>query len=125
MGQRSNCSALVRVSVVGASLASGVGPGCVLEGGRGDSYYVMLTWHAQVTMSLVCGGTAGLISSTLTFPLDLIRRRMQLEGQGGARRQASLFRDATCPLERSLAGSLQARNCTSGLSRRLQSEAGC
>ena len=39
-------------------------------------------------MSLVCGGTAGLISSTLTFPLDLIRRRMQLEGQAGARRQA-------------------------------------
>jgi solute carrier family 25 phosphate transporter 23/24/25/41 len=40
----------------------------------------------QVTMSLVCGGTAGLISSTLTFPLDLIRRRLQLEGQAGARR---------------------------------------
>lgn len=37
-------------------------------------------------MSLLCGGTAGLISSTLTFPLDLIRRRMQLEGQAGARR---------------------------------------
>ena len=37
----------------------------------------------QVTMSLACGGAAGLISSTATFPLDLIRRRMQLEGQGG------------------------------------------
>ena len=40
----------------------------------------------QVTMSLTCGGIAGLISSTATFPLDLIRRRMQLEGQGGIRR---------------------------------------
>lgn len=40
----------------------------------------------QVTMSLACGGAAGLISSTATFPLDLIRRRMQLEGQGGLRR---------------------------------------
>ena len=37
-------------------------------------------------MSLTCGGAAGLISSTATFPLDLIRRRMQLEGQGGIRR---------------------------------------
>ena len=40
----------------------------------------------QVTMSLACGGAAGLISSTATFPLDLIRRRMQLEGQGGLRK---------------------------------------
>jgi len=40
----------------------------------------------QVTMSLACGGAAGLISSTATFPLDLIRRRMQLEGQGGLTR---------------------------------------
>ncbi|CAL8463422.1 g2956 [Coccomyxa elongata] len=39
-----------------------------------------------VTMSLMCGGAAGLISSTATFPLDLIRRRMQLEGQAGTRR---------------------------------------
>ena len=31
-------------------------------------------------MSLVCGAAAGLISSTATFPLDLIRRRMQLGG---------------------------------------------
>ncbi len=37
-------------------------------------------------MSLMCGGAAGLISSTATFPLDLIRRRMQLEGQAGTRR---------------------------------------
>ena len=34
-------------------------------------------------MSLVCGAAAGLISSTATFPLDLVRRRMQLGGGGG------------------------------------------
>ena len=34
----------------------------------------------QIMMSLVCGAAAGLISSTATFPLDLVRRRMQLGG---------------------------------------------
>ncbi|KAL4428809.1 hypothetical protein ABPG77_005247 [Micractinium sp. CCAP 211/92] len=37
-----------------------------------------------VGMSLACGSAAGLISSTATFPLDLVRRRLQLRGQGGA-----------------------------------------
>lgn len=37
----------------------------------------------SVTMSLACGSAAGLISSTATFPLDLIRRRLQLVGGGG------------------------------------------
>ena len=37
----------------------------------------------QVGMSLACGSAAGLVSSTATFPLDLIRRRLQLRGQGG------------------------------------------
>jgi solute carrier family 25 (mitochondrial phosphate transporter), member 23/24/25/41 len=37
-------------------------------------------------MSLACGAAAGLVSSTITFPLDLVRRRMQLEGQGGQHR---------------------------------------
>ena len=36
----------------------------------------------QIMMSLVCGAAAGLISSTATFPLDLVRRRMQLGGGG-------------------------------------------
>ncbi|DBB02363.1 hypothetical protein WJX82_004300 [Trebouxia sp. C0006] len=36
-----------------------------------------------VSMSLASGSVAGLVSSTATFPLDLIRRRMQLQGQGG------------------------------------------
>lgn len=37
----------------------------------------------SVAMSLACGSVAGLISSTATFPLDLVRRRMQLGGGGG------------------------------------------
>lgn len=39
-----------------------------------------------VTMSLVCGSFAGLVSSSATFPLDLVRRRMQLQGQAGSAR---------------------------------------
>lgn len=38
----------------------------------------------QVGMSLACGSAAGLVSSTATFPLDLVRRRLQLHGQGGS-----------------------------------------
>jgi solute carrier family 25 phosphate transporter 23/24/25/41 len=38
--------------------------------------------HLQIAMSLVCGAAAGLASSTATFPLDLVRRRMQVEGAG-------------------------------------------
>ena len=34
-----------------------------------------------VSMSLTCGSVAGLVSSTATFPLDLVRRRLQLQGQ--------------------------------------------
>ena len=41
--------------------------------------------------SLACGSIAGLISSTLTFPLDLVRRRMQLEGQRGLQTQISSY----------------------------------
>ncbi|MCO5577648.1 hypothetical protein L7F22_031479 [Adiantum nelumboides] len=33
--------------------------------------------------SLVCGSVAGITSSTVSFPLDLVRRRMQLEGAAG------------------------------------------
>lgn len=38
----------------------------------------------QVAMSLACGSAAGVVSSTATFPLDLVRRRLQLYGQGGS-----------------------------------------
>lgn len=34
-----------------------------------------------IGMSLTCGSVAGLVSSTVTFPLDLVRRRLQLQGQ--------------------------------------------
>ena len=43
----------------------------------------------QIGMSLACGSAAGLVSSTATFPLDLIRRRLQLQGQGGGGRPAT------------------------------------
>lgn len=48
----------------------------------------------QVTMSLASGSIAGLVSSTATFPLDLIRRRMQLQGQGGCQVQYTSYRHA-------------------------------
>lgn len=47
--------------------------------------------YLQMGQSLACGSAAGLISSTLTFPLDLVRRRMQLEGRKGLTRQISSY----------------------------------
>ncbi|XP_010044008.2 mitochondrial substrate carrier family protein B [Eucalyptus grandis] len=41
---------------------------------------------ATVMVSLACGSLSGIASSTATFPLDLVRRRMQLEGAGGRAR---------------------------------------
>ncbi|TKY65961.1 Mitochondrial substrate carrier family protein B [Spatholobus suberectus] len=48
---------------------------------------------STVMVSLACGSLAGVASSTATFPLDLVRRRMQLEGAGGRARvyNTSLF----------------------------------
>lgn len=37
-----------------------------------------------VPATLACGSAAGLISSTATFPLDLVRRRLQLQGSHGS-----------------------------------------
>ncbi|KAI8556709.1 hypothetical protein RHMOL_Rhmol05G0275000 [Rhododendron molle] len=37
-------------------------------------------------VSLACGSLSGIASSTATFPLDLFRRRMQLEGAAGQAR---------------------------------------
>ncbi|MQL73701.1 hypothetical protein Taro_006062 [Colocasia esculenta] len=37
-------------------------------------------------VSLACGSLSGIASSTVTFPLDLVRRRMQLEGAAGRAR---------------------------------------
>ncbi|KAL5991688.1 hypothetical protein ACLOJK_012597 [Asimina triloba] len=41
---------------------------------------------SPVLVSLACGSLSGISSSTATFPLDLVRRRMQLEGAGGRAR---------------------------------------
>ncbi|KAG0587632.1 hypothetical protein KC19_2G179000 [Ceratodon purpureus] len=38
---------------------------------------------SPVLVSLACGSFAGICSSSATFPIDLVRRRMQLEGAGG------------------------------------------
>ncbi|XP_030534467.1 mitochondrial substrate carrier family protein B-like [Rhodamnia argentea] len=46
-----------------------------------------------VAVSLACGSLSGFASSTATFPLDLVRRRKQLEGAGGRARiyQTGIF----------------------------------
>ncbi|KAI3473186.1 hypothetical protein Pfo_030478 [Paulownia fortunei] len=74
---------------LGATLL-GVGPSIAIS----FSVYERLrsNWHSQrpndstVVVSLACGSVSGVASSTATFPLDLVRRRMQLEGAGGRAR---------------------------------------
>ncbi|GER54391.1 mitochondrial substrate carrier family protein [Striga asiatica] len=74
---------------LGATLL-GVGPSIAIS----FSVYESLrsSWHSQrpndstVLVSLACGSLSGIASSTATFPLDLVRRRMQLEGAGGRAR---------------------------------------
>ncbi|KAB5519924.1 hypothetical protein DKX38_024243 [Salix brachista] len=71
---------------LGATLP-GVGPSIVIS----FSVYESLRsfWHSKrpndstVMVSLACGSLSGIASSTATFPLDLVRRRMQSEGAGG------------------------------------------
>ncbi|XP_022976763.1 mitochondrial substrate carrier family protein B-like isoform X1 [Cucurbita maxima] len=41
---------------------------------------------STILVSLTCGSLSGIASSTATFPLDLVRRRKQLEGAGGRAR---------------------------------------
>ncbi|MED6169446.1 hypothetical protein PIB30_021437 [Stylosanthes scabra] len=41
---------------------------------------------SSAVVSLACGSLSGIASSTATFPLDLVRRRKQLEGAGGRAR---------------------------------------
>ncbi|XP_030531917.1 mitochondrial substrate carrier family protein B-like [Rhodamnia argentea] len=74
---------------LGATLL-GVGPSIAIS----FSVYESLTsfWQslrpndATMMASLACGSLSGIASSTATFPLDLVRRRMQLEGAGGRAR---------------------------------------
>ncbi|KAG6769526.1 hypothetical protein POTOM_025166 [Populus tomentosa] len=74
---------------LGATLL-GVGPSIAIS----FSVYESLRsfWQSKrpndstVIASLACGSLSGIASSTATFPLDLVRRRMQLEGAGGRAR---------------------------------------
>ncbi|KAH7548168.1 hypothetical protein ACOSP7_032481 [Xanthoceras sorbifolium] len=74
---------------LGATLL-GVGPSIAIS----FSVYETLRsfWQSQrpqdstVLVSLACGSISGIASSTATFPLDLVRRRKQLEGAGGRAR---------------------------------------
>ncbi|GMH04246.1 hypothetical protein Nepgr_006085 [Nepenthes gracilis] len=74
---------------LGATLLS-VGPNIAIS----FSVYETLRsqWQSQrphdsnVMVSLACGSLAGIASSSAIFPLDLVRRRMQLEGAGGQAR---------------------------------------
>ncbi|XP_054780074.1 uncharacterized protein LOC129287851 [Prosopis cineraria] len=74
---------------LGATLM-GVGPSIAIS----FSVYETLRsfWQSHrpndstVMVSLACGSLSGIASSTATFPLDLVRRRMQLEGAAGRAR---------------------------------------
>ncbi|KAM7254993.1 hypothetical protein ACFE04_020234 [Oxalis oulophora] len=74
---------------LGATLL-GVGPSIAIS----FSVYESLRsfWQSQrphdstVLVGLGCGSLSGIASSTATFPLDLVRRRKQLEGVGGRAR---------------------------------------
>ncbi|OAY85384.1 Mitochondrial substrate carrier family protein B [Ananas comosus] len=70
--------------------AQGVGPSIAIS----FSVYETLRSYWQIKrpqdspvfVSLACGSLSGIASSTITFPLDLVRRRMQLEGVAGRAR---------------------------------------
>ncbi|KAK8994671.1 hypothetical protein V6N11_045746 [Hibiscus sabdariffa] len=74
---------------LGATLL-GVGPSLAIS----FSVYESLRSHWQlqrpsdstIMVSLACGSLSGIASSTATFPVDLVRRRMQLEGAAGRAR---------------------------------------
>ncbi|AEC09462.1 putative mitochondrial carrier domain protein [Arabidopsis thaliana] len=74
---------------LGATLL-GVGPSLAINFAAYES--MKLFWHSHrpndsdLVVSLVSGGLAGAVSSTATYPLDLVRRRMQVEGAGGRAR---------------------------------------
>ncbi|XP_052207952.1 uncharacterized protein LOC127811806 isoform X2 [Diospyros lotus] len=74
---------------LGATLL-GVGPNLAISFSVYDT--LRSYWQLQrpddstVLVSLASGSLSGIASSTVTFPLDLVRRRMQLEGAGGRAR---------------------------------------
>lgn len=74
---------------LGATLL-GVGPSIAISFSVYEtlrsSWYIKRPHDSTVMVSLACGSLSGIASSTATFPLDLVRRRMQLEGAGGRAR---------------------------------------
>ncbi|CAH9133427.1 unnamed protein product [Cuscuta epithymum] len=74
---------------LGATLL-GVGPNLAISFSVYDTARTYWQIHRPgdsiVLVSLACGSMSGIASSTVTFPLDLVRRRMQLEGAGGRAR---------------------------------------
>ncbi|XP_059666327.1 uncharacterized protein LOC132312096 isoform X2 [Cornus florida] len=74
---------------LGATLL-GVGPSLAISFSVYDT--LRSYWQSQrpddspALVSLACGSLSGIASSTATFPLDLVRRRKQLEGAGGQAR---------------------------------------
>ncbi|XP_027163361.1 mitochondrial substrate carrier family protein B-like isoform X2 [Coffea eugenioides] len=74
---------------LGATLL-GVGPNLAISFSVYDTARTLWHFHrpddSTVLVSLSCGSLSGIASSTATFPLDLVRRRMQLEGVGGRAR---------------------------------------
>ena len=46
--------------------------------------------YAQL-MNLVMGGSAGTVAVTLTYPTDLLRRKMQLSGTAGNPKYSNMF----------------------------------
>ncbi|KAH0928609.1 hypothetical protein HID58_014336 [Brassica napus] len=74
---------------LGATLL-GVGPSLAISFSAYNSLKTSWLSHrpndSEVMVSLSCGSLSGIASSTATFPVDLVRRRMQLEGAGGRAR---------------------------------------
>nr|XP_043628760.1 mitochondrial substrate carrier family protein B-like [Erigeron canadensis]XP_043628761.1 mitochondrial substrate carrier family protein B-like [Erigeron canadensis] len=71
---------------LGATLL-GVGPSIAISFSVYESLRSQWTSHrpddSSVLVSLGCGSLSGIASSTATFPIDLVRRRKQLDGVGG------------------------------------------
>ncbi|GKV05909.1 hypothetical protein SLEP1_g17858 [Rubroshorea leprosula] len=74
---------------LGATLL-GVGPSIAISFSVFES--LKSSWQSErpndstAMVSLACGSLSGIASSTATFPIDLVRRRMQLEGAAGRAR---------------------------------------
>ncbi|KAK8512326.1 hypothetical protein V6N13_097021 [Hibiscus sabdariffa] len=74
---------------LGATLL-GVGPSIAISFSVYESlrsyWQLQRPYDSTIMVSLACGSLSGIASSTATFPIDLVRRRMQLEGAAGRAR---------------------------------------